>query len=238
MSSGAPTERSSSERVLAGFAKVALVMRQASWRAAGERGLTPTQAQILVLLSSLRGGAGLKEVAARMALTMGTASEAVSALVGKGLVRKGRSDADGRAVVLRLTRAGARESARAGEWPAMMKEAVEALPEAERGALLRGLVGMIRGLQERGSVPTSRMCVECAYFRPNEHPGEVKRHHCLFIGAAIGDADLRLECAEMSPAPEDQRARLWSVFVNGEPLDEDGPGRRRGPTEIRRSMTA
>ena len=92
-----------SDRILAGLSKLALVMRHESWQSAGKRGLTPTQAQILSVLAGSPDDIGLKEVARQMAITLGTASEAITALVAKGMVRKARSVADGRAIVLALT---------------------------------------------------------------------------------------------------------------------------------------
>lgn len=229
-------DQTTGQRIVAGLAKVALVFRQAQWAASGGRGLTPTQAQILAIVAGeAAGGAashapmGVKAVAERMAVTVATASEAVGALVDKGLLRKKADESDGRAVVLTLTARGRREAANTSEWPAAIVAAVDAMPESERAPLLRGLVGMVRTMQERGLVPTSRMCVECRYFRPNEYCNEARPHHCLLIGAPIGDADLRLDCAEMEPTGKDAGtptpARLWEVFVNGQPLDQHGPGR-------------
>lgn len=238
MSSAPRSNLSTAQKILAGFAKIALVMRHESWRSAGERGLTPTQAQILSILAGVPNPIGLKEVARQMAVTLGTASEAISALVGKGLVRKATCESDGRAIVLTLTPRGKREAKLAGQWPASMVDAVDALPEHERAALLRGLIGMIRTLQEQGSVPTARMCVGCTYFRPNEYPDTPKPHHCLLIDAPIADADLRIDCGEMEPAAEEVRPRLWSVFVNGKPLDNQGPGHRRSPSKSRRTIHA
>lgn len=229
-----PPPPTTTEKILAGFAKISLVMRHESWRAAGERGLTPTQSQILSVLKSASKPFGLAEVASHLAVSPGTASEALSALIGKGLVRKKRSAEDARAIVLSLTHKGAKEAVKSGEWSSPMIQAVEALPEHERASLLRGLIGMIRTMQERGSIPMSRMCVGCRYFRPNEYPGTKTPHHCLLIDAPIADSDLRVDCAEMEPAADDVRPRLWGVFVNGQPLDHQGPGQRRSPPKSRR----
>jgi len=201
------------ERILAGLAKLSLVMRHEAWRVSGERGLTPTQSQILSAVAGSRGPIGIKSVAQQLAVTMGTASEAVSALVDKGFIEKRADERDGRAVVLRLTRAGRREAARARQWPDTMLEAVQSLPEPDQAALLRGLIGMVRFLQEQGAVPTARMCVRCRYFRPNAHAGTDKPHHCMFIDAPIADADLRLDCDEMEPAPAELLPQLWSDFI-------------------------
>lgn len=227
------TNPSTSDRVLAGLAKLSLVMRHESWQSAGKRGLTPTQAQILTILAGSPEPVGLKEVSRQMAITMGTASEAIAALVTKGLVRKTQSKSDRRAIVLALTMRGIQEAATAAEWPTSLAKAIDALPEPERAALLRGLVGMIRTLQDQGAVPTARMCVGCTYFRPNEYPGRPRPHHCLFIDAPIGDSDLRIDCGEMQPVAVELRPRLWSVFVSGRPLDQQGPGTRRSPSKSR-----
>ena len=226
-------------RVVAGLSKVAMVFRQSQWMASGRRGLTPTQSQILAVVAGARAPVGVKAVAEQLAVTMGTASEAVATLVEKGLLRKGADDADGRAVVLKLTSRGEREARKVSDWPAAIVEAVDSMPAGERAVLLRGLVGMIRTMQARGLVSASRMCVECRFFRPNEYRGGEKPHHCLFIGAPIGDADLRLDCAEMEPAEVPARPRLWQVFINGQPLDRHGPGRARprdGSLKSRRAI--
>ncbi|MBL8745748.1 MAG: winged helix-turn-helix transcriptional regulator [Phycisphaerae bacterium] len=136
------------DRVLAGLPRLSLVMRHESWRSAGRRGLTPTQAQILSILAESASSIGLKEVARQMAITT---------LVSKGLVRKAMSESDGRAVVLTFTKPGMREATTAAAWPPYLVEAIDALPESERACLLRGLIGMIRTLQEQGAVPTARM---------------------------------------------------------------------------------
>lgn len=224
------------ERILAGLAKLSLVMRHEAWRASGKRGLTPTQSQILCAIAGSRAPVGVTWVANQLKVTMGTASEAVKALAEKGLVEKTTDAQDGRAVALRLTRAGRREAARAGQWPDSMRKAVVSLPEDDRAALLRGLIGMVRFLQEQGAVSTARMCVQCRYFRPNAHRGAARPHHCQFIDAPIADADLRLDCDEMEPAPVELRSRLWREFVSRGAQSTDQEGHRPSPSESGRRV--
>ncbi len=221
---------------MAGLAKLSLVMRHEAWRASGKRGLTPTQSQILAMIAGSREPLGIKSISQRLAVTMGTASEAVSALVEKGMAKKTASESDGRAVTIALTPKGRREAPKASKWPAPVLDAIDSLPQAEQAGMLRGLIGMVRSLQERGSVPTARMCVECRFFRPNEYPGRPRPHYCRFINAPIADVDLRLDCDEMDPAPQDMRPRLWSVFINGEALPHDKQGTRRSPAKSRRTV--
>lgn len=216
-----PAHEGPRTHIAAGLFKLALVLRHQSWKAAGGRGLTPTQSQILALLATRSTEVGIKAVAEQLAVTMGTASEAVSALERKELVTKVPSTSDGRALLLRLTRLGRREARKASEWPEVLVQAANALPLGEQAGLLRGLVGMIRELQERGAVPMARMCVGCRFFRPNTAPGEEKAHFCAFIQAPIGDAELRVDCPEMEPVTAELRPRLWNAFVLGAPFDGD-----------------
>lgn len=202
------------KRVVTGLAKVGLATRHRAWSEAEGRGLTPTQGQILALLR-LRPEAGMRlsELAEALAVTAPTASVAVRALVDKGLVAKTRSRDDGRAVAIALTEAGRREAERAAGWADFLLAAVDELAPGEQEAFFRGLVKMVRALQERGEIPVSRMCSTCRFFRPNAHPGSDRPHHCAFVDASFGDRHLRLECADHEAATPEQAARAWTAFV-------------------------
>lgn len=204
-------------RVIAGLAKIGLALKSHAWQQAGGRGLTPTQAQILTVLGARgQGGLRLSEVAEALAVTPATASDAVSALESKSLVRKRRQAADGRAVAISLTARGRREAARAAAWPDVLLEAVDELSENEQGALLRALTRIIRKLQLRGKIPVSRMCVTCSYFRPHVYPDRAAPYHCAFVDASFGDAALRIDCPDHVAASEDQAAGAWREFIHPE----------------------
>jgi len=216
-----PASSQASASIAAGLFKLALVLRHQSWKAAGEQGLTPTQSQILALLASRPAEIGVKVVAEQLAVTMGTASEAITALERKALLTKVASPSDGRALLLRLTRLGRKEARRCSEWPEVLLQAAGALPPSEQAGFVRGLIAMLRELQERGAVPMARMCVGCRFFRPNTAPGQPKAHYCNYIQAPIGDVELRVDCPEMEPVPAEMGPRLWNTFVAGTSLDDD-----------------
>lgn len=221
-----PSTPSQSSGVITGLAKIALVLRNESWRDAGSRGLTPTQSQILALLGSRLGqDLGTKQVAEHLAIAMGTASDSVSALERKGLIEKKRSDSDGRAVVLHLTTRGRRQAMKSVEWPDAVLDAVGDLSPEEQAVMTRGLIKIIHSLQEQGKIPVSRMCAECRFFRPNAHRDSCKPHHCDFIDAPIGDSELRLDCCDMEPVEDGARPKLWKVFINGHEPDSRTPER-------------
>jgi hypothetical protein len=158
----------------------------------------------------------LTEIAAAMAVKPATATVAVQALERKGLVRKTPDPRDARARVIALTTNGQREAERAAGWSDFLLGAVDELSPDEQEVFLRGLVKMIRTLQERGEIPVSRMCVTCRYFRPHVHADPSPPHHCAFVDAPFGNRQLRLECADHEPAPVEQAQRAWERFAAGD----------------------
>src|SRR5579875_978167 len=196
---------SPSQHIATGLHKISLAIRSHTWQKAGQRGLTPTQAQILILLET-REAQGAKttisDAAEALAVTVATTSDAVAALMAKRLVTKHRGAKDARAVFLRLTSPGKRAARRAALWSDFLLEAAQALSPEERGVFLRALIKMIRRLQERGQIPLSRMCVTCRFFRPHAHRDPERPHHCDFVDAPFGDRHLRLECPDHEAASQ------------------------------------
>ena len=183
--------------VSTGLAKIGLALRHHAWQEGRHGRLTPTQAQALAVLRG-RDGARVTDLATELAVSQPTASDAVAALVRKGLVERVEA-ADRRSRPLRLTARGRREADRIAEWPDLLLTAVAALEPDEQAALLRGLSTMIRVLQEEGRIPVARMCVTCRFFRPSVHDDPVRPHHCAFVDAPFGDRALRLDCADFQP---------------------------------------
>jgi DNA-binding MarR family transcriptional regulator len=198
-------------RVATGLHKIGLALRNQAWAGAGQRGLTPTQGQILGALRTraLR----LAEIAAALGVTAPTASDAVRALVDKGLVAKEKDPDDARAVRHRLTAAGESEARSAAAWPDFLVDAVDTLEPAEQEVFLVGLIKMIRSLQERGQIPVARMCVTCTHFRPRVHDDAARPHHCAFVDAPLGDGQLRVDCDDHVASDADGAAALWARFA-------------------------
>jgi DNA-binding MarR family transcriptional regulator len=183
------------QRVITGLSKIGIALRSQSWQGAESQGLTPTQGQILALLSS-HPGTRLSAIAKGLATSAATASDAVSALVKKGLVSREQAMDDRRAITLRLTPAGQQQAEQAASWPDFLLSAVEELSEDEQTVFFTGLTKMIRKLQDQGKIPTARMCATCEYFSANRHDDAVRPHHCNLVNAPFGDRDLRLDCPE------------------------------------------
>jgi DNA-binding MarR family transcriptional regulator len=195
-------------RIVHGLTKISLALKAGGFSAASQAGLSPTQAQILVLLAT-SPPARLSELAGRLAITPATASDAVRALAAKGLLRRDADPSDGRALALAPTARGRRLAGQLAHWPDFLAGAVEALASAEQVVFHRALIKMIRALQENGRIPAARMCVNCVYFRPNVHSNAAAPHHCDYVDAPFGDGDLRIDCPDFSPAAGDSAWRTW-----------------------------
>lgn len=204
------------QRIAQGLSKLGTALRHQAWRKASPQGLTPTQGQILTLLRS-RPGATLAQVAEALAVRPATASDAVRSLEKKGLVSKTRQPGDARQLSLQLTGDGERTASEAVQWPEFLVDAIDQLEGDERRVLLRAIVRMIANLQQRGEIPITRMCVTCHHFRPHVHQDLLRPHHCGYVDAPFGDADLRVECREHEPATEAEAARLAKTFFASAP---------------------
>lgn len=194
------------------LSRLAALQRAAAWREAGAQGLSATQAAILHELAR-RGPARVGALAAALGVTQPTLSDALAALVAKGLAERRPDPADRRALSVRLTPAGAAATRGLADMPEALATALARLPEAERGAMLRALSRVIRGLQQAGAIPVQRMCATCRHFRPYQHDDAAEPHHCGFVDAAFGDARLRIDCGDQAEAPEEEARTTWARFA-------------------------
>jgi DNA-binding MarR family transcriptional regulator len=185
------------QRVATGLVKIGLALKSQSWQDAGQQGLTPTQGQILALLQAREpAGLRLSEIAEGLAVTPATASEAVSVLVEKGLVAKVKSAQDKRAIAITLTDPGKQQAVQVSCWSDFLLGAVAELDEAEQGVFLKGLIKIIRKLQDQGRIPIAHMCVNCQFFQPDRYTDAERPHHCAFVDAAFGDRQLQIDCPD------------------------------------------
>lgn len=203
-------------QLVAGLEKIGLAMKSRSWRREGRAGLGPLQRQILSLLHAKPDQtAQVSTIANELVVRLPTASEAVATLERKRLVRRRRTMRDGRVVTVELTARGAKAASPTTGMPSQLTTAVGVLPEDEQVELLESLVKLIRALQQQGEISVARMCLSCRYFRPNLHSQSDHPHHCDYVDAPFGKADLRLECGEFEPASAAQARDTWAVFTGG-----------------------
>lgn len=200
------------QRIAVGLNKVGLALKFQGFRAAGERGLSPLQGQILAMLTTARRGLKPSVIAERLAVSAPTISDSVKTLTAKGFVERRADEQDARVSLVVLTPKGKLEARAAAGWPDFLAGAVEVLGDAEQEAFWRGLVKMIATLQREQQIPISQMCLTCRHFRPNAHRDASLPHHCAFIDAPMGARHLRLECSDHDEAPPPELEAAWSAF--------------------------
>ena len=201
-------------RLVCGLAKIGLALRSQARAGATARGLSPTQGEILTFLLS-RSGANLSDVAEALAVTRPTVSDAVDTLVRKGLVDKGRSTLDPRALCLELTPAGEREAQGAAAWPDALLEAVGELSRQEQELWLSGLRRMLTRLHDSGVLQGLRLCSDCTHFQADLQPGSDKPHYCDLSGIPLGDLEQRIDCPNHERAAPSESASPGSPVVVG-----------------------
>jgi DNA-binding MarR family transcriptional regulator len=194
-----------SKRVAVGLQKLGLALKTQAWQGAEERGLTPTQGQILALLKS-RGELRLGDVAESIGVKASTASESVRVLVDKGLIQKQRATDDARAVALGLTEKGQQEATKAAGWPDFLLGAIDTLSEEEKEGVWVGLVKVMQVLQHQEQLPTARMCVSCTHFRPSEQKNSIANHYCAALTTSFSTSQIRLDCASYRNLPKEVKS--------------------------------
>ncbi len=192
-------------------------LRVIAWEKGGALGLTPTQGQILVLLRRSREPARLSKISAALGVTPATASNAVTALLDKALVKKAKDPKDQRAMALTLSEKGRQWSEGVTEWPQGIGRAVDTLGPHEKQDFMFALMKVVRALHAGGTIHVARMCVTCEHFRPHAHPGKSKPHHCALADAPLSNALLRFDCQDHEGAPKDVARMRWEAFLEQTP---------------------
>lgn len=204
------------DRIGDGLSRVATAMRTEAWSAAEAIGLNPTQLQILTFLVARGpGGMRVKQIAAYLGVSQPTTTDSVNALMRKGLVEKQVDPSDARALAVAVTSVGETAVRQAGQLASATEDAIASLSRLEQQDLLMHLVKIIRGLQNAGAIPEQRMCVNCRYFRPHLYDDPKAPHHCAYVDAAFGPAELRLDCGEYESADTGSQEAAWRVFSRG-----------------------
>lgn len=205
-------------RLAAALSKVSVSLKRRLWRDASARRISPLQAQVLAFLRQRPAhGATVTDITRMLAVTMPTASDVIAVLVKRGLLRKIRTEQDGRVFNVMLTARGRRRAEQVMGWPDFLLWAAELLPPEEQESLLRTLVKLIKSIQDRGEIPVARMCVTCTHFRPYVNQDSERPHHCELVNADFGDKLLRIDCNEHEAAPPEQQEQQWQTFVNRKP---------------------
>lgn len=190
-------------RLVAALERVAQALRVRTQEQATAHALSPLQVQLLRLL---RDAPTIRRrvtaLARELDLSQPTVSDAVAALVAKGLVARIESAQDRRVLELGLTPDGAEVSARLAEDAAFIEHALAGLPDDGKDAALELLLHLIAELQHVGVVTVARMCTTCRFFARDRHAQSAAPHHCKLLDQPLGPATLRVDCPEHEAAQQ------------------------------------
>ena len=207
-----PLSLSLPQALASALRRLAHLAHTSSWDQWAAQRLTPNQRRILDVVASRRESLTLSALARELGVTPATASDSVGALESKGLVQKRRSEVDGRALALMLTSEGQSSVTALAALPDPLQDAFGALTATEQEIFYRSAMKMIRGLQESGALPVSRMCVRCLHFEPFRAAESGHPHFCHLAGLPLADRHLRLECPEHEAGDEATQNSIWERF--------------------------
>lgn len=179
-------------KIAMGIERLSTVFRAALWEETKRCGLSPLQAQILLFIASHAPmQSRVSTLAKEFAVTKATVSDAVRALLEKGMLKKKSGD-DARAFSLALTASGKKQVQKFSVLTEYFDEALTAIPANERKKIWEGLLLLIGHLQKTGIIPL-RMCFSC------QHYGKHKSvPYCQLLEQALQIEDIRLDCPEHS----------------------------------------
>ena len=207
-----PLSLSLPQALASALRRLAQLAHSSAWDQWAAQRLTPTQRRILDIVASRRESLTLSALARELGVTPATASDSVGALESKGLVRKLRSAVDGRALALVLTNEGQNSVIALAALPDPLRDAFGALTAEEQEIFYRSTMKMIRGLQESGALPVSRMCIRCRHFEPFKEADSPHPHFCHLASSPLADRHLRLECPEQEAGDAPAQYSTWERF--------------------------
>lgn len=201
-------------RLAIALEKIAIALNAGLWESSEPLGLTRTQSQILLFLyRQPRRTWIVGDLAQWFEVSPATISDALTFLERKGHIQRSPSLEDGRRVVITLTPSGQALAGQITQQTTFLAQILSFLTSEEKIALLRTLVKVIRGLQEQGRIRVARMCVTCAFFRPNSTGDPQRPHYCEFAQSPFTEGSLRVDCPDYQPAEADREEENWRKWV-------------------------
>lgn len=184
-------------KVVAGLERIAAAMRSLLWEQATGHSLSPLQVQALIFLHTHHDDLRrVGHLAREFGVSSATVSDAVRVLEQKGLVMRVPRADDRRASTLTLTAAGIELAAELASWPEAVYAHLARLPAGAQATAWGVVEQLIEALRAAGVISVARTCRSCRFFAPEAHPKEPAQHHCQLLDLALGETDLRLDCAE------------------------------------------
>lgn len=179
-------------KIVASLERLSSVFRVMLWQENRRHGLSPIQVQILVfLLFHDRPLTTVSRLSREFNVTAPTISDAVRVLESKSLVESVGNRQDRRVANLLLTPRGKIIAREASLFANDVRQEVEKLATADKAIVLNALLQTIAGLQARGIISSTRMCLSCRNYERRAGSG-----YCRLMDKPLAPADLRVDCPD------------------------------------------
>ena len=180
-----------STKVVAALDRIARGVRSHRQVIATGAGVTPLQADLMRTVAEGKPPeAQPSSLAAELGVSQPTASDALGALVCKGLVRRTATPGDRRSSTYSLTAPGARVVDDLRHADAVLSESVAALSTTDQERALGTLLALISSLLSSGVLRVARTCPTCRFFEDGRTP------RCGLLQAPLAPSDYRVNCPE------------------------------------------
>ncbi len=185
-------QNDTSSKVVVGLERISEAFRVLLWEHGKNSGLSPIQIQILIFLKyhkqELRG---VSYLAKEFNMTKPTVSDAVKALVAKGLVSKEVGLTDSRSHTLSLTSAGKKMTIEVENFANPIRQKIEKLKSSEQQDLLANILNLVSKLNESDIIAVQRTCYSCKFYKNSDN-----EHYCNLLKSTLSNNNIRLDCPE------------------------------------------
>lgn len=123
-----------------------------------------------------------------------TVSDAIAALIRKGLVVRTPDPNDRRRHDLALTPAGRKTAIELARWTAPAEIATSKLDRGEAEQLLDTLLVVLAKLHDAQMLPVIRACSTCVQLETTQT--DTRSYRCKFYDTSMTISDLRVDCAD------------------------------------------
>lgn len=190
-------QEDTTSKIVVGLERISEAFRVLLWEHAKVIGLSPIQIQLLIFVAyhdeSL---CQVSHLAREFNMTKATISDAVRVLLGKQLVEKRPSTADGRAFAIALTSEGRATVARTQHFAQPIKDRLQTLAPEDQLQLFTQLSKLIYELNRAGILTVQRTCRACKFYEK-----KLEHHFCNLLKKELWDQDIRVDCPEYEPHP-------------------------------------
>jgi DNA-binding MarR family transcriptional regulator len=185
-------EQEFKNKVVYGLERVSEVFKTLLWEKAKLHGMSPIQIQILLFVSNHPSTlCSVSHLAREFDVTKPTISDAVKALLEKGLVEKDHSSSDNRSFFLKLSAKGIDLVRELQDYASPLQQQLDHIDPIDLLATYNTLTKIVYQLNCSGILTVQRICFGCRFYEklPN-------LHYCNLLQKPLMDHEIRLDCPE------------------------------------------